>query len=145
MGMRGSALSRGYTNFKAGSVPETIATSNEETMLLVQIETKAALENIEEIVTVPGVDMLFVGPNDLSISLGVPGQIDHPEMRAAIEKVIAVCRQHGVFPGAQMNDLELAIYWAKKGIRLLSSVSEAGLMTRAGLEVTTVIKPEFEC
>ncbi len=114
-------------------------------MLLVQIETKAALENIEEIVTVPGVDMLFVGPNDLSISLGVPGQIDHPEMRAAIEKVIAVCRQHGVFPGAQMNDLELAIYWAKKGIRLLSSVSEAGLMTRAGLEVTTVIKPEFEC
>jgi 2-keto-3-deoxy-L-rhamnonate aldolase RhmA len=140
-GSRGNALSRGHTDFKSGSVAEALASTNEETMLIVQIETQSAVESIEEIVTTPGVDVTLIGPNDLSISLGLPGQIDSPQMHAAIEKMMDACQQHGVFPGIHMNNLALAVYWAKKGMRLVSSNAEIGLMMQAGREVTETLGP----
>jgi 2-dehydro-3-deoxyglucarate aldolase/4-hydroxy-2-oxoheptanedioate aldolase len=143
LGMRGNALSRGYTNFKSGSVAEVMAEVNEETLLIVQVETRQALENIEEILAIPGVDVALIGPTDLSISLGVPGQIDSPQMDAAIKTMITACQQHGVFPAIHMNDLELAVYWAKNGMRLVSSNAETGLMVKAGLEVTLAIGRAF--
>jgi 2-dehydro-3-deoxyglucarate aldolase/4-hydroxy-2-oxoheptanedioate aldolase len=143
VGIRGSALIRGYTRFLSGSVAEVMATCNEETMLIVQIETLGALEAMEEIVATPGVDATFIGPNDLSIALGVPGQMDHPDLNAAIEAMISACRRHNVFPALQMNDLKLAAQWAAKGMRIVSSSSETGLLMKAGLEVTTTIKKSF--
>jgi 2-dehydro-3-deoxyglucarate aldolase/4-hydroxy-2-oxoheptanedioate aldolase len=138
-GMRGSALSRGYTQFKGGPVVETMATVNEETMLIIQVETRGAIENIEEIASTPGVDVTLIGPNDLSIALGVPGQQDHPTMQAAIQKMITACQQHGVYPAIHMNDLGLAVRWAKQGMRLVSSNAEIGLLVKAGQEVTRAI------
>jgi len=139
LGMRGSALSRGYTQFKGGPVVETMASVNEETMLIVQVETRGAIENIEEIVATPGVDVALIGPNDLSIALDVPGQQDHPHMQAAIQKVIETCQRHDVFPAIHINDLKLAVYWAKQGMRLVSSNAEIGLLVKGGLEVTSAI------
>ena len=78
LGARGCAFGRGATDFKGAPLAETMAAANEQTMLIVQIETKEAIENGDEILAVPGVDVAFVGPTDLSISLGVPGQIDSP-------------------------------------------------------------------
>ncbi len=140
VGIRGSALSRGYTNFKSGPAVETMARVNEETLLIIQVETAEAVENIEEIVTIPGVDVALIGPHDLSIALGVPGQLDAPEMHQALETTIVACQQHGVYPALHINDLELAAYWKEKGMRMLSSFSEAGLMVRGGLEVTSALK-----
>ncbi|MEW5957943.1 MAG: aldolase/citrate lyase family protein, partial [Chloroflexota bacterium] len=91
-GSRGCALNRGHTDFKSGPVAEAIAAANEETMLIVQVETRQALAELDEIVAVAGVDVILVGPTDLSISLGVPGELNHPAMQAAIEQVIAVCQ-----------------------------------------------------
>jgi 2-keto-3-deoxy-L-rhamnonate aldolase RhmA len=142
-GMRGSALTRGYTNFKAGDVNEVMATVNEETLLIIQIETRQALESVDEIVSIPGVDGAFIGPNDLSIALGLPGQIDSPEVQAAIEATIAACQQHNVIPAIHMNDLNLAVQWAKKGMRLVSVSSEAGLMMWRGREVTATMGQAF--
>lgn len=142
-GIRGNALSRGYTDFKSGPVAEAMARVNEETMLIVQVETRQAIENIDEIVAVPGVDVALIGPNDLSISLGIPGQMDHPQLHSAIETVMAACQRHGVFPAIHMNNLELAVYWAKKGMRLVSSNAEIGLLVKAGLEVTSAIGQAF--
>ena len=112
-------------------------------MLIVQIETKEAVENIEEIVTTPGVDAPLIGPNDLSISLGVPGQIDSPVMRGAIEKVISTCQQHAVYPALHINNLDLGLYWVSKGMRILSLFSEVGLLMHRGNEVTTAVKEAF--
>jgi 2-keto-3-deoxy-L-rhamnonate aldolase RhmA len=139
VGQRGSALSRGYTQFKGGAVVETMATVNEETMLIIQVETRGAIENVEEIVSTPGVDVMLIGPNDLSIALDVPGQQDHPTMQAAIQKMITTCQQHGVYPAIHMNDLGLAVRWAKQGMRLVSSNAEIGLLVKAGQEVTKAI------
>lgn len=138
-GMRGCAFNRGHTDFKAGPLVETMAQLNEETMLIIQIETGEAVEAIEEIVSTPGVDVALIGPTDLSIALGVPGQLDAPQLQSAIERTIAACQRHQVFPALHINDVGLAAYWAKRGMRLLSSGSEAGLLVRGGQAVTAAI------
>lgn len=139
MGIRGNALGRGFTQFKGGSVPEVMAVVNQETMLFVQVEMQGAVENIEEIVSVPGVDVALIGPNDLSIALGVAGQQNHPTVQAAIQKTIEACQRHGVYPAIHMNDLSLAVHWAKQGMRLVSSNSETGFLVKAGAEVTKAV------
>lgn len=139
LGVRGSALSRGYTRFKGGPVVEAMAAANEETLLIIQVETRGAVDNIEEIVSTPGVDVTLIGPNDLSIALGVPDQQNHPDMQAAIQKMMAACQRHGVYPAIHMNELSLAAHWAKQGMRLVSSSAEIGLLVKAGLEVTKTI------
>lgn len=138
-GKRGNALIRGYTQFKGGQVTEFMAAVNEETLLIVQVEMREAVENIEEIVSIPGVDVALIGPNDLSIALGVPDQQNHPTVEAAIQKTIDACRRHGVVPGIHMNNLSLAVQWTKQGMRLVSSSSEVNFMVKAGLEVTKTI------
>jgi 2-keto-3-deoxy-L-rhamnonate aldolase RhmA len=136
-GRRGCALARGFTDFKGGPVSEAMAQTNEESMLIIQIETQEAVENIEEIAAVPGVDVALVGPNDLSIALGVPGQMDSSKLHAAIEKVIDTCQRNNVFPALHINNLDWGMHWVDKGMRMLSLFSEAGLMTRGGLEITS--------
>jgi len=143
VGRRGCALSRGHTDFKSGPLVESMGSANEETLLVIQIETEEAVENIEEIVSTPGVDVTLVGPTDLSIALGVPGDFDAPKLHAAIEKMIDACQQNNVFPAIHMNDLDRAVYWVKKGMRVLNSFSEAGLMIRGGMQVTSTIKQSF--
>ena len=65
-------------------------------LAVIQIESRKAVENIEEIAAVPGVGAIFIGPSDLSISYGVPGQRDHPEVAAAMTKVLAVCKRRNI-------------------------------------------------
>lgn len=140
LGKRGNALSRGYTNFLSGSPAEAMAEVNRETMLIIQIETKEALAQIDEIAAVPGVDFALIGPNDLSISLGVPGQMESPVLHEAIETVIAACLRHGVYPALHINNLKLATYWVKKGMRAISTYSEINLLMDRGLEITSTLR-----
>ena len=90
--------------FRTGPVSEVLARENEETFLIVQVETRAAVENLEAIMATPGVDAALVGPNDLSIALGVPGQTDGPEVRAVIERVIEVGRRTGTASAVHMRE-----------------------------------------
>lgn len=143
-GRRGSAQTRGYTRFQSGAVSQVMAEANRQTMLVVQIETSEALENIEAIVSVPGVDATLIGPTDLSIALGVPGQFDNPVMEAAIEKTILMSLQHGVIPALHINNLDLAAKWAKHGMRMLSYSAEIGLMMQGGKTAVAAIRTAFD-
>lgn len=140
MGMRGCAFGRGHTDFQAMSLSETMAIANAGNMLVIQIETQEAVDNLDEILSVPGVDAAFVGPTDLSIALGVPGQTDSPVLISAIDKVLDACRRHDVYPALQMNDLALAMEWSRKGMRMISSMSETALLVSAGAQVTSTIR-----
>ncbi len=75
--------------------------ANQETLCIPMIETATALENLDEILTVPGVDAVYVGPADLSITLGLPPALDHEEplFQNAIRRIADGCRKHGVTPG----------------------------------------------
>lgn len=76
-----------------------IERANRETLVCVQIEDAQALANVDAIAAVPGVDIVFIGPMDLSQSLGYPGQLDRPEFRAHVERAIAAIRAAGKVAG----------------------------------------------
>ncbi len=133
LGERGNAMSRGLTQFRSGDVKTALDDIHAETMLVIQIETRQAVESIDEILAVPGVDAVLVGPNDLSISYGVPGQSDHPLVKAAITRTIKACQASGVTPAIHMTSLDTAAYWAGQGMRMVSTGSEAAFIHSAGL------------
>lgn len=139
VGRRGAVLGRGHTNFGGGPLPEMLAALNQEAVLVVQVETREAVERLDEILSVPGVDAALVGPTDLSLALGVPGQLESPVLAQAITQVLAGCQRHGVVPAIHTNDVQLTASWARKGMRMVSINSEAGLLM-AGIRsaVTTI-------
>jgi len=139
VGRRGSAQARGYTAFKTGSVSEVMAAVNEETLLIIQVETREATQNLEEIAAVEGVDVLLVGPNDLSIALGVPGRLEDAFFIETIQKVIQACNSHQVVPALHINDVGMAVRWAQQGMRMISISSEIGFITKAGTEARKTI------
>ena len=130
-GRRGSVVARGHTDLKSGSIVDTMKDANEESMLLVQIETKQALERVDEILSIEGVDVALVGPTDLSVALGIAGKMTDPLLVSSISSVLEACKRHNVYPAIHMNDLTLASHWATKGMRLVSFNSEVGMLTNA--------------
>ena len=93
---------------------------NDEILVTVQIETKEAVENIEEIVSVEGVDATFIGPSDLSASMGVRGQFWHPEVVKEMGKVVEACDAAGVAPGIAFGrDLEHRNELIEQGFRFI--------------------------
>ncbi|MDO8685517.1 MAG: aldolase/citrate lyase family protein [Clostridiales bacterium] len=125
-GERGCGLDNDYSGWKSGA-REYLEWANENILLILQIESRTAIENIDEIAKVKGVDVLFMGPLDLSISLGVPGEVNHPLIVESIEKVAEACKQNGVvfgFPGSVEN----AAKWFKCGARFLCLGSDTTIL-----------------
>lgn len=131
-GARGTVLARGHTQLRTGPLLETLAALNRESFLVVQVETAAAVERLDEILAIPGVDAALVGPTDLSVSLGVGGQMENPLLVGAIERTLEACRRHGVVPAIHTNDTAMTAAWARRGMRMVSINSEVGLLTSAG-------------
>lgn len=127
-GRRGAVLARGHTAFRGGPLADTLAQMNRETFLIVQIETAEAVSRLDELLAVPGVDAALIGPTDLSVALGVAGQMDHPRLVEAIERTMAACSRHGVVPAIHTNDVAMTTAWARRGMRLVSNNSEVGLL-----------------
>eukprot|EP01006_Ploeotia_vitrea_P063106 TRINITY_DN84951_c0_g1_i1.p1 TRINITY_DN84951_c0_g1~~TRINITY_DN84951_c0_g1_i1.p1 ORF type:complete len:263 (-),score=12.08 TRINITY_DN84951_c0_g1_i1:201-989(-) len=134
VGARGNAQSRAWCDYKTGNVQQAMDDANNESLVVIQIETVEAMENLDAIAKVPGVDVLFVGPNDLSIALGVAGEMTNPKLVEAIDKVVAACDANKIWPALQMNDPALAKHWAQKGMRILSTGSDVGFLT-AGAKI----------
>jgi len=127
-GRRGAVLGRGHTEFGGGPLADTLAALNRESFLVVQIETAEAVERLEAILSVPGVDAALVGPTDLSVALGIPGKLEDPVLVRAVEAVMAACEKHGVVSAIHTNDVKLTTAWARRGMRMVSINSEVGLL-----------------
>lgn len=139
-GKRGAVLARGHTAFKVGPLVETLAAMNRETMLVVQVETKEAVDRLDDLLSVPGVDAALIGPTDLSLALGVGGQMEHPTLVAAIEATMAACVKHKVVPAIHTNEVAMTASWARRGMRLVSINSEVGLLTGAARGAIATIR-----
>ncbi|MFQ5692344.1 MAG: HpcH/HpaI aldolase/citrate lyase family protein [Nitrospinota bacterium] len=120
-GVRGIALSVRAARYGLAKPAEYLAAAKTETLVCVQVETRAALENAGEIASVPGIDVLFVGPTDLSMNLGHPAQLAHPEVEAAIERIFEAALSAEKVPGILANDVPTAEKWMAKGSRLLAA------------------------
>jgi 2-keto-3-deoxy-L-rhamnonate aldolase RhmA len=114
-GKRGVALGVAHDNYGGGGVSEKLAAANRRTTLFCQIETADGATNAEKIAAVDGVDCLWVGHFDLSVSLGIPGQFDHPKFLEAIDRTIAATKKHNKALGRLVPTTDLGINLYKQG------------------------------
>jgi 2-keto-3-deoxy-L-rhamnonate aldolase RhmA len=139
-GIRGFGLTPVQVDYERATIPQIIDHMNENVMVVLQIETKLAVERREELLSVPGVDVVMVGPVDLSISLGVPGDFQHPKMVEAMEQIRDSCIAHGVVPGTQTRTLALAKFWKERGMLFLGCGSETGFLWEKATETVGALK-----
>lgn len=140
MGNRGAALRRPHNKYAKVNAADYLKIANENTFIAVQAETTQAIENIEEIAAVEGVDCIFVGPFDLSISLENPGQINHPDEIEAIEKIAAACKRHNKIAGILMFDQELLTKWIKQDFRFAVYSSDITMLADAASNAVKELK-----
>jgi 2-keto-3-deoxy-L-rhamnonate aldolase RhmA len=118
--------------FAAMPVGEVARAVNEETLVVVMIESPQAVENADAIAAVKGIDALLIGTNDFCFELGIPGQFNDPKVADAYKKVIAACRKHGKFPGmGGMYTPELLERHVNMGVQLILSGSDFSLLMQA--------------
>lgn len=131
VGIRGVASSPRATGYGA-DFEEYYATVNDSLTTVVQIETGESVNNLQDIATVDGVDVLFVGPMDLSISLKMPGRFDDPEFLAVLSKVSQVAKNAGKAAGILLPDPSLTELVHEMGYTFVAAGADGG-MVMAGL------------
>jgi 2-dehydro-3-deoxyglucarate aldolase/4-hydroxy-2-oxoheptanedioate aldolase len=114
--------------------------SNEETILMIQIESPIGVENVGQILDVEGIDAAFIGPNDLSQSMGIMGQTNHPMFIEAVEKVIWAAKERNKFSGIHMMSTEALKTWIDKGMTLNLWANEIVMMMNTAKEGIAQIK-----
>lgn len=115
------------------------AACNENQAVVLQVEGAQGVENLEAIAAVPGYDSIFIGPYDLSQSLGVSGQTGHPRVVEVIERTVALCGQHGKVVGTFVNTPEDAAAWAKRGVKMVSVSCDTNIFYRACTDLRQAI------
>jgi len=139
-GIRGCGLTPLHIDFEPASIAEIMRHANQHTMVVLQIETVKAVQAMDELLSVPFIDTVMIGPVDLSISLGVPGEFEHPKMLDTVEKIVAACRAHGVVPGAQARNPALARRWKDMGMLFVGCGSEVSMLYEKGREVVAALR-----
>jgi 2-keto-3-deoxy-L-rhamnonate aldolase RhmA len=124
LGIRGFGINPTMLDYEAHTMPEIIAHQNRETLAVVQFETVRAVERADELLSLKGLDVVMIGPADLSISLGIPGQFDNPLLIRTVDRVIERCHAHGVVPGIQTRGIAMAKMWAERGMRFVGVAAE---------------------
>jgi 4-hydroxy-2-oxoheptanedioate aldolase len=135
LGVRGYGLTAVQVDYEPLTFNQIIEHVNAHTMVVLQIETRRALEAREELLAVPGIDAVMVGPADLSISLGVPGDFQHARMVEAMEAVRDTCNRRRIAPGTQTRNSQLARFWKERGMRFLGCSNETGMLFERAQEL----------
>jgi 2-keto-3-deoxy-L-rhamnonate aldolase RhmA len=130
-GERGFGVRSIVSNYENMSVSDRMVEQNEDTMIILQIERKKAVEDIEKLVSVKGVDAAIIGPQDLSISLGHPGDHHHPKLMEAVKRVVDACEKCEVASGLHTANMEDLLFWARRGMRMLTFSSDSALLQSA--------------
>ncbi len=128
-GSRGFGLL--YPDQVAGGVAEAMSRTEEETLVILQIETASGLEHVEDIAATPGVDGLWIGQFDLSIAMGTPGAFEDDRMRVAEDRVLAACADSGIAAGVLVATPDLARSMAGRGFRMIALGTDIGLYGKA--------------
>lgn len=114
---------------------------NEGNVCVANIESVTALDRLEELLSVPGLDAVFIGPHDLSISLGLPEQYDHPVFEEAVKKIIRISGEKGLAVGIHFSESpERQIRWMKEGINLIIHSSDLAMFSQRLQQDMNIIK-----
>lgn len=144
VGTRGAALPRA-ADYGLRPFDEHLASANEETMVIVHCENTTGLSCIEEIAQVPGVDVVFVGPYDLSQSLGFPGQLDSPQVVMAVERALKAARAAGKPAGIFVTSEEEACMRLDQGFRYIAYSLDSLLFANSCKSALKTLKKHMGC
>lgn len=131
LGQRGLGAQIGMTDFQPRPAARIMKEANENTLLIAQIETKEAVKNIDEILSVEGIDVGLIGPNDLSVSLGIPDQLSSEIIQEAIGKVVESARKHRKASGIHIGSIDAIKKWRAKGMTVLACSTDTAFMFSA--------------
>jgi len=139
-GMRGVALQVAHDDYRPGAVKDKLAAANRRTTVFAQIETAEGVENADAIASTPGVDCLWVGHFDLSVSLGIPGEFDHPDFKAAIDKVAAATRKQNKSLGRLVPTVEQGLEIHAQGFDFICYSGDVWVLHNALAEAVGKLK-----
>jgi len=131
LGQRGFGNQTGQTDYRPLKTADFLKEANEHTLIVAQIETREAIENIESILSVEGIDVGLIGPNDLSISLGIPDQMGSEIIMKAIDKVVETAKKKGKASGIHIGNIEALKKWRAKGMTFLAYSTDISFMYSA--------------
>lgn len=131
IGQRGLGAQTGMTDLRPRPAASIMKEANENTLLIAQIETKEAVKNIDEILSVEGIDVGLIGPNDLSVSLGIPDQLSSEIIQEAIGKVVESARRNKKASGIHIGSIEAIKKWRAKGMTVLACSTDTAFMFNA--------------
>jgi 2-keto-3-deoxy-L-rhamnonate aldolase RhmA len=125
-GRRGVALGISHDLYQAGDA-SFFAKANDDTAVILLLETVKAFDNLDEILSVPGIDVAWMGHYDLTVSMGIPAQFENPRFLEAMDRLIEACRGHNIAAGFLPPTPEAAARWIGKGFRAISLGSDIGV------------------
>ncbi|MCA9026958.1 MAG: hypothetical protein KDA86_17255 [Planctomycetaceae bacterium] len=132
-GIRGFACTAAQTDGQAVGLETFMKAANEETLLVIQIERVEAMSHLDEMLSIEGVDVACLGYMDLTIDMGYPGQIDHPDVVAAVDRIIETANANGVAPGIISPEMNVLEHWVSRGMRFISYATDAILLQTAAI------------
>lgn len=139
-GVRGLSPSVRACGYGTCGVQDYIDTANANTMIISHCETKTCVENLDEILKIEGIDVIFIGPMDLSQSYGVPGNTADPEVKAAVETITAKTLAAGKAVGTVAGTPEAAEKLIKQGVQYILLASDQGMIYKWGKAAVDQIK-----
>lgn len=120
VGRRGAAFGVAHDDYQGGDAIAKMRSANDEVLLIAQIETARGLDNLEAIAAVPGIDVLWIGHHDLTNSMGIPGQFEHPRYLEAVERVVDAAKRNNKAAGFMAPTVEMGQALLRQGFRILA-------------------------
>jgi len=118
-------------NYSSISSDKYIPKANEEVVVIIHVEGVEGVRNLREILEVPGIDIIFLGPYDLSQSCGVPGKVDHPAVVEKMEEAVSIAKKAGVKIGTFVDNCKQAKKWKEVGVQYISFSVDVGIYYEA--------------
>lgn len=109
-------------------------------MIILQIEGIDGIQNLDEILSVPGIDIIFIGPYDLSQSLGLPGNVHHPKVIEQMKLIVKKAQNANVAVGTFVDTSKDALYWKSLGVKYIANSVDVGIFYSACRAIVTSIK-----
>ncbi len=142
MGDRGVALGTAHNAYESVSGKRFIREANQEILIIMQIETQRGMEHLDEILSVPGLSVAYLGPHDLSTSMGLPGEVGYPRVVEAISEFLRGCKRHGVVPGIWVDSIKDGRNWMRRGARFMTYGADFAMVMAQSRTVLEALRPE---
>lgn len=130
-GVRGLGFGVGHDDYDRGDVIPKMRAANERTLVMALIETATGIDNVDAILAVPGIDVGWLGHYDLTNTMGITAEFDHPRFNAAVEALLAACSRHGKTPAILAGTVEAARSWRARGFRCIACGTDVSVFQSA--------------